>query len=114
MSAAGCNLDSNQLGRIISSPHPIDAAAVANDPSAAEVFKEFGCQLGRALRKTLTLFSPDVVVFGGSNFYRSRSLSEHRRIRIARFEHPIARLRITRSCSFGKSRVRVAWACFDS
>ena len=42
------------------------AAAVANDPFAAEVFKEFGHQLGRALRKTLALFSPDVVVFGGS------------------------------------------------
>jgi glucokinase len=41
------------------------AAAVENDPIAAEVFREFGHHLGRALRQTLTLFSPDVVVFGG-------------------------------------------------
>lgn len=41
------------------------AAAVENDPTAAEVFREFGHHLGRALRQTLTLFSPDVVVFGG-------------------------------------------------
>jgi glucokinase len=41
------------------------AAAVENDPTAAEVFREFGHHLGRALRQTLTLFFPDVVVFGG-------------------------------------------------
>ena len=41
------------------------AAAVVNDPTAAEVFREFGHHLGRALRQTLILFSPDVVVFGG-------------------------------------------------
>jgi glucokinase len=41
------------------------AAAAANDPVAVEVFREFGHELGRALRQTLALFSPDVVVFGG-------------------------------------------------
>jgi glucokinase len=41
------------------------AAAAPNDPVAVEVFRAFGQELGRALRQTLTLFSPDVVVFGG-------------------------------------------------
>jgi glucokinase len=41
------------------------AAAAANDPIAVEVFREFGHELGRVLRRTLSLFSPDVVVFGG-------------------------------------------------
>jgi glucokinase len=41
------------------------AFGAANDPTAAEVFREFGHELGRALRETITLFSPDVVVFGG-------------------------------------------------
>jgi len=41
------------------------AGAVENDPTAAQVFREFGHHLGRSLRQTLTLFSPDVVVFGG-------------------------------------------------
>jgi glucokinase len=41
------------------------AAGAANDPVALEVFREFGHELGRALRQTLTLFSPGVVVFGG-------------------------------------------------
>jgi glucokinase len=41
------------------------AASAAHDPTAAEVFSEFGRNLGIALRTVLAAFGPQVVVLGG-------------------------------------------------
>ncbi len=41
------------------------AAAAKDDVAAAEVFSEFGRQLGLALRSLFSAFAPDVVVLGG-------------------------------------------------
>lgn len=41
------------------------AASVAHDPTAVEVFSEFGRNLGVALRTVLSAFGPQVVVLGG-------------------------------------------------
>lgn len=41
------------------------AAGAGDDPAAVEVFTEFGCNLGVALRGLLNQFAPKVVVLGG-------------------------------------------------
>lgn len=41
------------------------AASAADDPTATEVFSEFGRNLGTALREVLSLFAPQAIVLGG-------------------------------------------------
>ena len=82
------------------------AASAAQDPVAAEVFVEFGRNLGLALKTVLSSFGPRIIVLGGG-ISRSAQLFLPAAQEAVGDLGAASRVRAWRSCAPGRSRRRL-------